>query len=222
MVVATQSFLITKSCNWILQNLRKIVVDLHKRQSFLNHHTFSGEVLICVDVAWHQVESKTKPYLSPYYFSFREPAKDKQHFSVAVSWRQKIKQEMCRWSWRVICERNNLSCLVQLNKRGRGKEGEVMDDGEEEAVHVMRIAPSRLTELPLLENDTCFGTIGCGNLANGGLARAHGMAFLFQPLHLKQYLKMHSAVIFTIIQRIWWVTFVFCFFTADWYRIEHQ
>ena len=90
------------------------------------------------------MESKTKPYLSPYYFSFREPAKDKQHFSVAVSWRQKIKQEMCRWSWRVICERNNLSCLVQLNKRGRGKEGEVMDDGEEEAVHVMRIAPSRL------------------------------------------------------------------------------
>jgi len=95
------------------------------------------------------------------------------------------------------------SCLVQLDKRGRGKEEEeVMDDGEEEAVHVMRIAPSRLTELPLLENDACFGTIGCGNLANGGLARAHGMAFLFQPLHLKQYLKMHSAVIFTIIQRI--------------------
>jgi len=36
------------------------------------------------------------------------------------------------------------SCLVQLDKRGRGKEEEVMDDGEEEAVHVMRIAPSRL------------------------------------------------------------------------------
>lgn len=50
-----------------------------------------SEVLICVDVAWHQVESKTKPSLSPYYFSFREPAKDKQHFSVVVSWRQKIK-----------------------------------------------------------------------------------------------------------------------------------
>jgi hypothetical protein len=47
-----------------------------------------------------------------------------------------------------------------------------MDDCEEEAVHVMRIAPSRLTELPLLENDACFGTTGCPNLANGGLARA--------------------------------------------------
>ena len=85
------------------------------------------------------------------------------------------------------------SCLVQLDKRGRGKEEEeVMDDGEEEAVHVMRIAPSRLTELPLLENDACFGTIGFGNLANCGLARALGMTC---------YSNLYSAVIFTIIQR---------------------